>query len=152
MSDFVCSLVPVCTGYHPNGFVFECLKFIKVGFGSAVPDWACIGDNWSKGFFFCQAKEARWPGGLVVRIPSSKPDSTEDPPYLFHVKSYIGVKHPPAGEVRKFGVAVPAQVSSSSSDLVQNYEVRSVSKPDVNLTKPVKQETQQGERYFRSRR
>ncbi|GBM65140.1 hypothetical protein AVEN_185782-1 [Araneus ventricosus] len=48
MSDFVCSLIPVCTGYHPDGFVFECLKFIKVGFGSAGPDWACIGDNWTK--------------------------------------------------------------------------------------------------------
>ncbi|GBO34249.1 hypothetical protein AVEN_57313-1 [Araneus ventricosus] len=48
MSDFVCPLVPVCTGNHPNGFVSECLKFIKIGFGSAGPDWASIGDNWSK--------------------------------------------------------------------------------------------------------
>ncbi|GBN26897.1 hypothetical protein AVEN_167697-1 [Araneus ventricosus] len=51
------------------------------------------------------------------RVPGSKPDSTEDPPDLLHVKSHVVAKRSPAGVVRKFGEGVPDQVSSSSSDL-----------------------------------
>ncbi|GBL94977.1 hypothetical protein AVEN_187489-1 [Araneus ventricosus] len=49
--------------------------------------------------------------GLVIRsrlrgrrIPGSKLDSTENPPYagLLHAKSYVGAKCPPAGAVWKF--------------------------------------------------
>ncbi|GBM62291.1 hypothetical protein AVEN_113329-1 [Araneus ventricosus] len=43
---------------------------------------------------------------------------------LLHAKSYVVVKRPPVGVVRKFGERVAAQVSSSSSDMVQIYEVR----------------------------
>ncbi|GBN41758.1 hypothetical protein AVEN_5565-1 [Araneus ventricosus] len=45
------------------------------------------------------------------------------PTSLERVKS-IRAKCPPAGVVRKFGEGVPAPVSSSSSDAVQNDEIR----------------------------
>ncbi|GBO16878.1 hypothetical protein AVEN_75734-1, partial [Araneus ventricosus] len=67
------------------------------------------------------------PVGLVVRsypldprISGSKLDSTEDPPCIGPPACYPirrGAKRLPAGVVRKFEEEVPAQVSSSSSDL-----------------------------------
>ncbi|GBN84998.1 hypothetical protein AVEN_185251-1 [Araneus ventricosus] len=42
------SLTPVCSGYHPDRFIFQGLKFMELGFRSAGPDWACIGDNWAE--------------------------------------------------------------------------------------------------------
>ncbi|GBM25987.1 hypothetical protein AVEN_223121-1 [Araneus ventricosus] len=57
-----------------------------------------------------QEKVALGRGGLVVRsrlwgrrAPGSKPDSTEDPPCMGHVKSYVVVKRPPVGVAWKFG-------------------------------------------------
>ncbi|GBM60854.1 hypothetical protein AVEN_179009-1 [Araneus ventricosus] len=74
------------------------------------------------------------------RVAGSKPDSTEVRRVwgLLHVKSYVVVKCPPAGVVRKFGEGVSAQVSSSSSDrgskLRAQNSPRVASKRDVNIT------------------
>ncbi|GBO38926.1 hypothetical protein AVEN_240257-1 [Araneus ventricosus] len=87
-------------------------------------------------------------GGLEVRsrlrgrrLPGLKTDSTEDPPCMRPVVSYVVAKRSSAGVVQKFGEEVPAQVSSSSSDrgsklrgLSQNSS-RVASKRDVNITK-----------------
>ncbi|GBO04576.1 hypothetical protein AVEN_269662-1 [Araneus ventricosus] len=61
---------------------------------------------------------------------------------LLHVKSYVVRKRPLLGVAWKFGEGVPAQVSSSSSNLgsklrgpSQNRTVVA-SKRDVNITKP----------------
>ncbi|GBM13535.1 hypothetical protein AVEN_82803-1 [Araneus ventricosus] len=54
--------------------------------------------------------------------PGSKPDSNEYPSCIWvccilnHMK---GLKHPPAGVMRKFGEVLPAQASTSSSDAVR---------------------------------
>ncbi|GBM98997.1 hypothetical protein AVEN_133369-1 [Araneus ventricosus] len=63
----------------------------------------------------------------------SKPDSTEDLPYmsLLRVKSYVGTKHSPAGVVLKFGEGVPAQVSSSSSDSDSKLQGPSQNSPRI---------------------
>ncbi|GBN67285.1 hypothetical protein AVEN_100238-1, partial [Araneus ventricosus] len=47
-SSFISSLIPVYSGYHSDRFILQGLKFVEVGFSSAGPDWACIGDNWAK--------------------------------------------------------------------------------------------------------
>ncbi|GBM29059.1 hypothetical protein AVEN_209566-1 [Araneus ventricosus] len=55
-----------------------------------------------------------------LRVPGSKPDSTEDPPCMWACctpNHTWGTKRPPAGVMRKFGEGMLAQVSSSSSDL-----------------------------------
>ncbi|GBM13039.1 hypothetical protein AVEN_207310-1, partial [Araneus ventricosus] len=56
---------------------------------------------------------------LDQRVPSSKPDSTKDPPclwarYTLNMTSWV--KRHLAGVVKKFGEAVPAQASPTSSD------------------------------------
>ncbi|GBN88545.1 hypothetical protein AVEN_219875-1 [Araneus ventricosus] len=65
----------------------------------------------------------RWHCGKVsasgLRVPGSKPDSPEDPPRM---QAYCSLNHaqwakqPPDGVVRKIGVGVPSQASSSTSD------------------------------------
>ncbi|GBM84166.1 hypothetical protein AVEN_256620-1 [Araneus ventricosus] len=64
-------------------------------------------------------------GGLAVRsqlqdrrVPSSKPDSTEDPSGMLAcctLNQTLGGKRPPTDVVRKHGEVVPNQMSSSSN-------------------------------------
>ncbi|GBM80282.1 hypothetical protein AVEN_114741-1 [Araneus ventricosus] len=89
-----------------------------------------------------------WPSG---KVPVSEPGKSQvrNPiplkirrvSGLLQAKSYLGVKRPPSGVVRKLVEGVPAQVSSSSSDRgsklrgpSQNSS-RAASKWDVNITK-----------------
>ncbi|GBN92732.1 hypothetical protein AVEN_148461-1, partial [Araneus ventricosus] len=62
-----------------------------------------------------------WPSVKVSgqRVPSSKPDSTKDPPcmwarYTLNLTSWV--KRHLAGVVKKCGEAVPAQASPTSFD------------------------------------
>ncbi|GBM34125.1 hypothetical protein AVEN_155131-1, partial [Araneus ventricosus] len=50
---------------------------------------------------------------------------------LLHAKSYVVAKRPPVGVARKFGEGVPAQVSSSSSDLGSKLRGPSLNSPRV---------------------
>ncbi|GBM58564.1 hypothetical protein AVEN_74802-1 [Araneus ventricosus] len=93
-------------------------------------------------------------GGLVVRsrfwgrrVPGSKPDSTEDPPYMKPVAcQIIRSGQPPSRwcDVEGWRGEGPAQASSSSSHSGSKLRVpsqnspRVASKRDVNVTKTKK--------------
>ncbi|GBM68736.1 hypothetical protein AVEN_263562-1 [Araneus ventricosus] len=79
-------------------------------------------------------------GGLVVRSrPRGRSVEARNPipPKIHRVwgrlqaKSYIVAKRPPVGVARKFGEGVPAQVSSSSSDLGSKLRGPSLNSPRV---------------------
>ncbi|GBL90991.1 hypothetical protein AVEN_184387-1 [Araneus ventricosus] len=89
----------------------------------------------------------RWPSGKVsalgprFQVRNPIPLKIRRVWGLLHAKSYVVAKRPPVGVAWKFGEGVPAQVSSSSSDLgsklrgpSQNSH-RVASKRDVNISK-----------------
>ncbi|GBM03066.1 hypothetical protein AVEN_14572-1 [Araneus ventricosus] len=76
--------------------------------------------------YFMNSLGTRWPSGRsrfrILRVPGSKPDSTEDPSCLWAWCMLIltWVKFPSDSVEPKFG----EEGATSSSDRVQNYEIR----------------------------
>ncbi|GBO17494.1 hypothetical protein AVEN_237686-1, partial [Araneus ventricosus] len=126
------------------------LKMIRA-YGVLGPDQKWTGmvgsalRNKKKKIFSYNFPRPQWPSGKNSRyrgrwVPGSKPASTEDPPCM-HVKSYVGVKRPPAVVVLKFGEGMPAQMFSSAPDCSSKLRVPPrialvfLRKLDVNITK-----------------
>ncbi|GBL77177.1 hypothetical protein AVEN_12800-1 [Araneus ventricosus] len=98
-----------------------------------------ISSNTLKEFLFLNKSQSFGAIGFQVRDPISM--KIRRVWGLLHVKSYVLAKRPPVGVVRKFGEGVPAQVSSSSSDLGSKLRGQSLNSPsvaskrDINITK-----------------